>query len=304
MRRLRLSMKFGRYTAHRRIQHASGLASRTLSPICRTPLYVASLFRFRTAARYAPTRSRAAAQITGQPRRSWTVEWGNAVHVHEPSGISVRILVEGSLWGSSSYETGGPYGPALRTIPRLRSEPHARMTESTPDSKPHQQTKRQQTIFWSQIGQNQAPATHCTSSSYHLRSSPQLLVQLRRRIAAIKGANPRHPQKQLQHHQTPWRSTGSSRRSSRRRSPSSRPPPRRRASQNCPRTSRAVRTGAQIKFRGCSRQPRGRSVASTPSTRRLHDGAALRRSDCAISLARPRRRRETTLRRCTRLTGS
>ena len=48
------------------------------------------------------------------------------------------FLGEGSLWGSSSYETGGPYGPSLRTIPRLRSEPHARMTESTPDSKPHQ----------------------------------------------------------------------------------------------------------------------------------------------------------------------
>ena len=128
------------------------------------------------------------------------------------------------------------------------------------------------------IGQNQLtaqePATDCTSSSYHLRSFPKLLVQLRRRIAAIKGANPRHPQKQLQHHSTPWRSTGSSRRSSRRRSPSSRPPPRRRASQNCPRTSRAARPGAQLKFRGVSNSAPGRVVASTPSTRRLSDLAS------------------------------
>ena len=107
-----------------------GVVKRTLRPRNPRRFGWCVLIRFRTAARYAPTRSRAAAQITGQPRRSWTVEWGNAVHVHEPSGISVRILVEGSLWGSSSYETGGPYGPALRTIPRLRSEPHARMTES------------------------------------------------------------------------------------------------------------------------------------------------------------------------------
>merc|ERR1719247_2773912 len=59
-------------------------------------------------------------------------------------------------------------------------------------------------------------------------------------LAAAEYANPRHHQKQLQHHSTPWRSTGSSRRSSRRRSPSSRPPRRRRASRNSPRTSRAA----------------------------------------------------------------
>ena len=160
-----LSMKFGRYTAHRRIQHASGARQQDHFAHLPHPLSVASLPRFRTRARSLPTRSRAAAQITGQPRRSWTVEWGNAVHVHEPSGISVRILVEGSLWGSSSYETGGAYGPALRTIPRLRSEPHARMTESQHAhlclrGRPH---RRRLIIVCVEIGQNQLPKPHRTS---------------------------------------------------------------------------------------------------------------------------------------------
>ena len=79
------------------------------------------------------------------------------------------------------------------------SEPPARMTETTPMCvAANSLTGRRLKLL--QIRQNQVPATHCTSYSYHLRSFPQLLVQLRRRIAAIKARNPRHPKKQTQHH--------------------------------------------------------------------------------------------------------
>ena len=40
-------------------------------------------------------------------------------------------------WGSSSYGTGGAYEASLRTIPRLRSEPHARKAETTPLTRNH-----------------------------------------------------------------------------------------------------------------------------------------------------------------------
>ena len=92
-----LSMKFGRYTAHRRIQHASGARHQDPSPICLTLSFGASSF--------GSGRARGTLQLgVGLPRRSrgspgdlGTVEWGNAVHVHEPSGISVRNLGEGSV---------------------------------------------------------------------------------------------------------------------------------------------------------------------------------------------------------------
>ena len=74
-----------------------GLASRTLSPIYPTHSFGASSF--------GSGRPRGTLQPgVGLPRRSrgspgdlGTVEWGNAVHVHEPSGISVRNLGEGSV---------------------------------------------------------------------------------------------------------------------------------------------------------------------------------------------------------------
>ena len=142
-----------------------------------------------------PRRSR------GSPGDLGTVECGNAVHVREPSGISVRILCDCSFGAHRRTAREGHTKRPCGRVDMWGSEPHA-MTETNTlrVSSAGVSTKKLDTPSFSQIGQNQAPATHRSSSSYHLRSSPQLLVQLRRRIAAIKAGNPRLLRKQTQHH--------------------------------------------------------------------------------------------------------
>ena len=101
-----------------------GLASRTLSPTCPTLCMWLRCF--------ASGHARGPFQPgVGLPRRSrgspgdlGTVEWGNAVHVHEPSGISVRILVEGS---PGAHRRTRREGRTYRTCGRVDtwgSEPH------------------------------------------------------------------------------------------------------------------------------------------------------------------------------------
>jgi hypothetical protein len=199
VRCLGLSMKFGRYTAHRRIQHACGARQQDSS----CPILSFGLPHSVPDAAPGPFQPG-----VGLPRRSrgspgdlGTVEWGNAVHVHEPSGISVRIW---AVVLQLCFSRTGREGRTDRTCGRVYLWGASR----TRVGKSHD--SKLETTWWRhletavpklvQIRQNQVPATHCTSSSYLLRSSPQLLVQLRRRIAAIKARNPRLLRKQTQHH--------------------------------------------------------------------------------------------------------
>ena len=192
-------MKFGRYTAHRRIQHACGARQQASSPTCPTPLYVASLLRFRTRARYSPG--------VGLPRRSrgspgdlGTVEWGNAVRVHEPSGISVRILGEGSLSlivvrDGSAVRTApadeSTRGGASRT--RKRQKPRS-------SSMPRKSTVRD--LLISVLTARTKPGAR--NAPHQLRLPSQLPIAAPRaissRVRSDKGAQSNLLRKQTQHH--------------------------------------------------------------------------------------------------------
>ena len=200
VRRLGLSMKFGRYTAHRRIQHACGARQQDSFAHLPHPFvcgFVASL----------PDAARGPFQSgVGLPRDHGAapailgLSNGEMPSIgHEPSGISVRILVEGS---PGAHRRTAREGHAKRPCGRVDvwgSEPHARMTETTPDLVPRWHSFSTTPILL-QIGQNQVPATHRTSSSYHPRAPPQPYVQYPGTSAAIKARNPRLLRKQTQHH--------------------------------------------------------------------------------------------------------
>ena len=122
VRCLGLSMKFGRYTAHRRIQHACGARQQDSS----CPILSFGLPHSVPDAAPGPFQPG-----VGLPRRSrgspgdlGTVEWGNAVHVHEPSGISVRILFEGSLRLIVVRDGEGRTDRPCRRVDAWGSEPH------------------------------------------------------------------------------------------------------------------------------------------------------------------------------------
>ena len=175
-----------------------GLASRTLSPTCPTLCMWLRCF--------ASGHARGPFQPgVGLPRRSRgspgdleTVEWGNAVHFHEPSGISVRILVEGSQSPMALRDGRGVQSaPADESTCGRAARANYGKTHVTWCCRG---APRRDAIKLVQIGQNQAAATHRNRYFYDLRSSPQLHVQFPGTSAAIKARNPRHPQKQLQHH--------------------------------------------------------------------------------------------------------
>ena len=130
-------MKFGRYTAHRRIQHASG--ARQQDPFAHVPhpLYVASLLRFRTP-RAVPSNPESGCQaVHGAAPAILGLSNGEMPSIgHEPSGISVRILVEGSPGAHRRTAREGRTRRPCGRVDVWGSEPHARMTETTPDLVP------------------------------------------------------------------------------------------------------------------------------------------------------------------------
>ena len=98
------------------------------------------------------------------------------------------------------YETEGAYKAPLRTSRHVGERAARANYGKTHVTWCCRGAPRRDAIKLVQIGQNQAAATHRNRYFYDLRSSPQLHVQFPGTSAAIKARNPRHPQKQLQHH--------------------------------------------------------------------------------------------------------
>ena len=192
-------MKFGRYTAHRRTQHASGARQQDPSPTCPTLLFGASSFGSGWPRGTLQLGAGLPRSIGRLPLGVGTLTEENFVHVREPSGISVRILVEGS---PGAHRRTAREGRTRRPCGRVDVWERAARANY---GKTHvtwccRGAPGRDAIKLVQIGQNQAAATHRNRYFYDLRSSPQLHVQFPGTSAAIKARNPRHPQKQLQHH--------------------------------------------------------------------------------------------------------
>ena len=112
VRRLGLSMKFGRYTAHRRIQHACGARQQDPSPICPTLSFGASSFGSGRPRGTFQLGVELRGSIGRLPLVSRAVTRENFVPHRQASGISVRILVRAPLGLIVVRD-----GRAVRTVP-------------------------------------------------------------------------------------------------------------------------------------------------------------------------------------------